>query len=70
MSGSKLKISLRGSLADDLSKQLQMSVVQPDLLRVVDDIIKANPEEFICIPEGEFIKIGRRSEVGQYPPDW
>jgi 23S rRNA maturation-related 3'-5' exoribonuclease YhaM len=64
------KISLRGTLADDIATQLLLSEQRADLSNIVGDILEANPDDFICIPEGGLLKIGRKSEVGQFPPDW
>ena len=62
--------SLRGSLADDISKQLRQSGYQVDALSILADMLRANPNAVTCIPEGRLLKIGRVAEIGQFPPDW
>lgn len=64
------KISLRGSLADDIARHLRLSAQRPDLSTILGDILAANPDDFAVIPEGGMLKVGRKSDIGKFPPDW
>jgi len=64
------KISLRGSLAGDVAKRLSMSAHHPDLSMILSDLLQTHADDIICIPDGAVLKIGRKSELGMFPPDW
>lgn len=65
------KISLRGTLAGDVAKRLSMSAYHPDLFLILSDILQAHADDIICIPDGGgVLMIGRKSELGMFPPDW
>jgi hypothetical protein len=70
MSGSKIKISLRGSLGSYVAKRLSMSAQCPDLSMILSDLLQTHADDIICISDGGMLKVGRKSEVGQFPPDW
>jgi len=67
---SSKKLSLRGSLANDIAMRLRLSAQQADPSIILGDMFRSNPEDLICIQEGGLLKIGRKSEIGQFPPDW
>jgi hypothetical protein len=64
------KISLRGSLAGDIAKRMSKSAQRPNLSMILHELLKANADDIICIPEGGMLKVGRKSELGMFPPDW
>ena len=70
MNISNPKFSLRGSLADDIYKRLQSSAHGADLLNILDDIFRSNPDDLVCISDGGKIKVGKKSECGKFFPDW
>ena len=70
MNRSNLKISLRGTLAGDVAKRLSMSVHRPDLSLILSDLLQAHPDDIICIPDGGMLKIGKKSELSMFLPDW
>jgi len=70
MIGSKTKISLRGTLAGDVAKRLSLSANHPDLYLILSDLLEAHADDIICIPDGGVLKVGKKSELSMFLPDW
>jgi hypothetical protein len=68
MSRSTLKISLRGSLANDIARLYLSGAADPS--NILGDMLRSNPDDLIYIPDGGLLKVGKKSEVGKFPPDW
>ena len=70
MNISNQKFSLRGTLAGDIAKRLHSSAHGADLLNILDDIFRSNPDDLVCISDGGMIIVGKKSERGKFKPDW
>jgi hypothetical protein len=64
------KISLRGSLADNVAKQVSISTSEGNLEMILGKYLAESPDSLTVIEEGSMILIGKTSEIGHYPPDW
>jgi len=64
------KISLRGSLAGDIAKQLHPTDHEATPPNIIGCILRMNPDDLLCISEGDLLKIGKISDLGKYAPDW
>ena len=65
------KVSLRGSLADELVGQMNES---PDHRQVVSEflrgLLRSGDPDVQQYVDGGTLVVGRRSERGRFPPDW
>ena len=68
METQKQKISLRGSLAAEVARQLQASPL--DAGSILMNCLHSYSSDIVMIQENDMLIIGRESEVGMYPPDW
>ena len=65
------KISLRGSLADEYIKKLaETGGVQISMDNYLSSLIMSNDPALLKLNENGITIIGKRSERGNYPPDW
>lgn len=67
--GSIKKISLRGSIADEIATLIQ-AAPDVDIAEIVDKYLFENSADLIQIRQSNTMLVGKKSEVGQYPPDW
>jgi hypothetical protein len=70
MNTAKQKISFRGSLADEIAKQLHSNVHKANSLSIMECIARLNPDDLLCISEGKMLMIGKKSDLGKFAPDW
>jgi hypothetical protein len=68
MTNTTSKISLRGSLANDIARLYLSGAADPS--NILHDILRSNPDGLIYIPDGGMLKVGKKSEIGKFPPDW
>jgi hypothetical protein len=65
------RVSLRGTLAQELARRMVESLdpqqAAEDFLR---DVLHAGEVEVLHYVDGGTLVIGRKSEQGQFPPDW
>ncbi len=64
------KFSFRGSLANDIAKKMQSSAKKTDLGEIVNEFLMSESGNLILLPGKDRLIVGRKSDVGQYPPDW
>lgn len=64
-------VSLRGSLAAEAARKIAESAdPQGAVGEFVHDLLDSNARDVLHYFEGDALVIGRRSERGQFPPDW
>jgi len=67
----KQKISLRGTLAGEYIKTLaENGGAQISMDNYLSSLIMSNDPALLKLNENEITVIGKRSERGNYPPDW
>ena len=64
------KISLRGSLADEIATAIRASGNSADAREILNDYLLSKSDEFVYIPGNDSMIVGRKSDLGKYPPDW
>ena len=66
-----MKLSLRGSLASQVAEHLRPGERHDEALGpFVTSLLLANDPDIEYRLEDDCMIVGRRSERGQYPPDW
>lgn len=70
MNISNQKISLRGSLANDIAKHLRSSVYESNMLDILNAVFRSSPDDLMCISDGGMLVVGKKSERGKFKPDW
>lgn len=63
------KISLRGSLADDVARRV-MTTPDTSATVALHESLQANRGDLIQIPKNNTLLVGKKSELGKFPPDW
>jgi hypothetical protein len=67
----KTNVSIRGSLAEDLTRKiLSTDLIDKQLSKHIENLIKCNDPELIRIKHNGQLIIGKRSERGKHKPDW
>lgn len=67
----RANISLRGSLAEDLTRKiLSTDLIDKQLSKHIENLIKSKDPELIRIEKNGQLIIGKRSERGEHAPDW
>jgi hypothetical protein len=69
MSTKKRKISLRGSLADEVAKRI-LSAPASSVSVILKESLLSSPNDIIQIPKKDMLLIGKKSDLGKFPPDW
>ena len=63
------KISLRGSLADEVARRM-MKAPDANVTVALQESILASGDDIMQIPQKGTLLIGKKSELGKFPPDW
>ncbi len=69
MKTTKQKISLRGSLADEVAKRIR-SEPDSNLSLILKESLRLNSGDIIQVPQNDIVLIGKKSDLGKFPPDW
>ncbi len=66
-----MRVSLRGSVASDLAGQFRIDQrCEGQLSDYVITLLESGDPDLEYLVDDDCIVVGRRSERGQYPPDW
>jgi hypothetical protein len=64
-----MKISLRGSIADEVAKRIR-SAPNLNIALILKESFQANSSDIVQIPKKDIVLIGKKSDLGKFPPDW
>lgn len=69
MNTRKQQISLRGSLANEVARRI-MATPDANVTAAFQESLRASGDDIIQIPQNDTLLIGKKSEMGKFPPDW
>lgn len=67
--GTLKKISLRGSFAAEVAQRIK-SAPYADMTTILNACLLENTNDIIQVHQKDAVLIGKKSEIGKFPPDW
>ncbi len=68
--GKHKRISLRGTFADEVAQKVKSAPDSTTVTTILAKCLIEKSYELLQIDQHDTILIGKKSELGEFPPDW